>query len=84
MYGATRGGGGDEIVTGSINESSGEIVRGIPAQQIGQRVEGMSDERRQVGRVIGKQTRMRVPSFCVPQSIANKALFVFHGSALGG
>lgn len=48
---------GDEIVTRSINESSGEIVRGtgIPAQQIGQRVEGMSDERKQVGRVIGKQ-----------------------------
>lgn len=74
---------GDEIVTGSINESSDEIVRGreIPAQQIGQRVEGMSDERRQVGRVIGKQMRTRAPSFCASQSIANKALFIFRRSS---
>ena len=55
----------------------------IPAQQIGQRVEGMSDERKQVGRVIGKQMRTRVLSFDTSQLIANKALFIFPESSLG-
>lgn len=82
-----KGGRGDEIVTGSINESSGEIVRGIspgiPARQIGQRVEGMSDERKQVGRAIGKQMRTRALSFCASQLIANKASFILPRIILG-
>lgn len=45
----------------------------------------MSDERSQVGRVIGKQMRTRAhPSFCASQLIVNKALFIFRGSSLGG
>lgn len=56
----------------------------ISARQIGQRVEGMSDERKQVGRVIGKQMWTRVLSFCASQLVANEALFIFHGSSLGG
>jgi len=44
----------------------------------------MSDERKQVGRVIGKQMRTRVLSFDTSQLIANKALFIFPGSFLGG
>lgn len=57
--GQDRAGRNDIVI--SINESSGEILRRqeYPAQQIGQRAEGMSDERERVAEAIRIVKRVR-------------------------